>query len=269
VRRALRQNIWPIAFFALLVWASWPRLWEFVWGVEVTAAERGRRVAEKSGCFTCHGPQGIGGVPNPGSDEGEVPGFSGGTPMMYANSEEELREYILDGAPARKRNDPAYREKIRNWLLVMPAYRDVLSAREVDDLLAFIRAASALLVPEDPEAAKGQELALRYGCFHCHGPMGSRGPANPGSFKGYIPGWWGNDFRELVRDDRELRQWIEEGNIDRLREHWLARRYVEGQKVYMPAYKGVLSDEEIRALMAYVRWVNRGEWQSRPLPLGH
>lgn len=269
VKQFLSRNGWAIAFFALLFWLGWPRLWELVWGIEVTAAERGRQVAERSGCFTCHGPGGTGGVPNPGSEEGEVPGFTGGTPMMYANSEQELREYILDGAPARKRNDPHYRETVRRSLLAMPAYREVLSPREVDDLLAYLRAASGLLVPDDSLAAQGQELALRLGCFQCHGPMGARGPANPGSFKGYIPGWWGNDFRELVRDDGELREWIEEGSIARLRNHWLARRYIEGQRVSMPAYKNFLSDEEIRALMAYVRWVHKGEWQKQPLPLGH
>src|SRR5208337_2529941 len=144
-------------------------------------------------------------VRNPGSKDGEVPGFSGGTPMMWVKNENELREYILDGAPARKRADAKYRQQIASQLLAMPAFRGFVGARDVDNLVVYLRAVSGLITPSDEMAVKGQEVAYRLGCFQCHGPMGAGFSANPGSFKGYIPGWWGDDFRDLVRSDEELR----------------------------------------------------------------
>jgi len=267
--RWLWARFWVAAFVVALAFHAYPRVRDVLLGVEVTPAMRGYEVALRSGCFTCHGPNGIGGVKNPGSEDEEVPGFSGGTPMMWAKSEDELREYILDGAPARKRNDPKYKEAVRKWLMVMPAYRDHLSASEVDDLLAYIRAASGLIVPSDEIAAQGQELAFRLGCFHCHGPMGARGSSNPGALKGYIPGWWGNDFHDLVRNDDELRAWILDGQIDRLRENPIARYFIESQRVYMPAYRNFIDDKQLEALVRYIRWVNEGTWQGKPLELGH
>lgn len=264
-----RQRLWFGLFVVMAAVHFAPALRDLALRVEETPAERGYRVALHSGCFTCHGPDGIGGVKNPGSEDGEVPGFSGGSPMMWAQSEAELREYILDGAPARKRDDPRYRERMQAQLLVMPAYRGYLSARQVDELLAYIRAVSGLIVPDDELAAEGFDLAIRLGCFQCHGPMGAGGVKNPGSFKGYIPGWWSEDFRDLVRDDDELRGWILDGQIPRLRDHPIASRFVTRQRVPMPAYKDHITERQLEALMRYVRWVNAGDWHGRPLDLEH
>jgi mono/diheme cytochrome c family protein len=272
IRAALfwvRLRLWLGAFLATAAVLAYPSVRDLVLGVEVTQAERGRQVALRAGCFTCHGPSGTGGVKNPGSDDGEVPGFSGGTPMMWVKSEQELREYVLDGAPARKRADPRHKAKTEAQLLAMPAYRDYLSMGQVDDLIVYLRAVSGLITPSDELAARGQELAYRNGCFNCHGPMGAGTSKNIGSLKGYIPGWWGNDFRDLVRSDEELRGWIRDGEIERLRDHPIARYFTRSQRVFMPAYHNFLSEEDVQALMRYVRWVNAGDWQNKPLDLGH
>ena len=265
----MRARVWLGAFMVTFAVLMYPQVRNLVLGVEVTPAERGYEVAQRAGCFNCHGPNGVGGVKNPGSDDGEVPGFSGGTPMMWAKSEQELREYVLDGAPLRKRADPRHKAKTEAQLLAMPAYRDYLSTGQVDDLMVYLRAVSGLITPPDELAARGQELAYRNGCFNCHGPMGAGTSKNIGSLKGYIPGWWGNDFRDLVRSDEELRGWIRDGEIERLRGHPIARYFTRSQRVFMPAYHNYLSEEDVQALMRYVRWVNAGEWQSKPLDLGH
>jgi len=265
----LRSRLWFAAFAIVAAILVYPAVRDLVLGVEVTPAQRGYDIARRTGCFNCHGSNGAGGVKNPGSEDEEVPGFSGGTPMMWAKSEAELREYLLDGAPARKRADPRYKAKMEAQLLAMPAYRGYLSDREVDDLLAYLRAVSGLVVPADAVAAQGQELAFRLGCFHCHGPMGAGLAGNPGSLKGYIPGWWGNDFHDLVRSDDELRGWILDGQIPRLRDHPIASYFINSQRVSMPAYRDFITDQQLQALMRYVRWVNEGSWQNRPLDLGH
>jgi mono/diheme cytochrome c family protein len=265
--RMLRARFWLVSFLIAAGVLVYPELRDLALNVEVTPAARGYRTALRSGCFNCHGPDGSGGVKNPGSKDGEVPGFGGGTPMMWAKSEAELRAYILDGAPARKRNDPRYRQQRRAQLLAMPAYRGYLSGGQVDDLLAYLRAVSGLLTPSDSVAAAGQDLAYRFGCFHCHGPMGAGTSQNPGSLKGYIPGWWGDDFHELVRSDDELRGWILDGDIPRLRNNPLAAYFINRQRVSMPAYRNVLNAEQLHALMHYVRWVNSGIWEKQPLNL--
>jgi mono/diheme cytochrome c family protein len=267
--RWLWARFWVAAFVVSVGMHVYPRVRNLVLGVEITAARRGHQIALRSGCFTCHGPNGTGGVKNPGSEDGEVPGFAGGTPMMWAKSEQELREYILDGAPQRKRQDPRFKEAERKQLFAMPAFRGFLSDHEVDDLVSFIGASSGLIVPKDEVAAQGQDLAYRLGCFQCHGPMGTRGPGNLGSLKGYIPGWWGRDFHDLVRNDEELRAWILDGQIERLRDNAIARHFIESQRIYMPAYRDFIDDKQLEALIRYVRWVSGGEWQGKPLDLGH
>ncbi len=269
LRSWIRQRLWFSAWLVTVAVLAYPWARDLVLGVEVTPAERGYRVAQRAGCFDCHGPNGTGGVKNPGSQDGEVPGFSGGTPMMWVKNEQELREYILDGAPARKRADPRHREQMEAQLLAMPAYRGALSTRELDDLVAYLRIVSGLITPPDELAAQGQDLAYRLGCFNCHGPMGSGASPNLGALKGYIPGWWGDDFRDLVRSDAELREWILEGDIARLREHPVASYFMHRQRVSMPAYRPFISEPQLQALMRYVRWVNAGEWRNTPLDLTH
>ena len=87
--------------------------------------------------------------------------------------------------------------------------------------------------------------------------MGAGERKNPGSLKGDISGWWGEDFDELVRDEAELREGIEEGKIKRLAEHPSARRFVEGQRVQTSAYQKFLAPEEIDAVMRFVQWARK------------
>jgi mono/diheme cytochrome c family protein len=144
--------------------------------------------------------------------------------------------------------------------LRMPAYRGYLSEKELADLVAYTKAASGLMWPQDDLTVKGMNLAYKNGCFACHNVMGSGGFKNPGSFKGYIPGWWESDFNDLVRSEEELREWIKEGEIKRLTSHPLARYFVKWQRVKMPKFKKFLKEEEIEALIRYVQWVHRREW---------
>lgn len=244
---------------------AYPMVRDLVAPPHASDAQRGRELASRLGCFSCHGPGGRGGVPNPGSKDGEVPSFHEGTIMMFAHDDQDLREYILDGAPARKRARPEYRAEMEAQLVSMPAFRDFVSAADVDALVAYLRSASGLLAPSDGPAARGADLAVANGCFDCHGDMGSGGLPNPGSLKGYIPGFGGPDFEELVRGDDELHAWIADGGIPRLRDDALASYFIKRQRVQMPAFKDHLQPDEIDALVAYVRWIADGTWRGMPL----
>jgi len=247
------------------VWLMYPLVRDLIVPPRDNAAQRGRKLAEQLGCFACHGPGGTGGVANPGSKTDEVPSFHEGTIMMFAHDDQDLREYILDGAPADKLARPEYRAEMEAQALRMPAFKGVVSRAQVDDLVAYLRAVSGLLGPSGNPAERGAELALSNGCFNCHGDMGIGGVPNPGSLKGYIPGFGGEDFEELVRDDDELRGWIADGGVPRLRDDPLASYFIERQRIQMPAFKDHLEPADIDALVAYVRWLASGAWQTAPL----
>jgi len=72
-----------------------------------------------------------------------------------------------------------------------------------------------------------------------------------------------------VRSDEELRNWIHDGEIARIRDHPIGRYFIRSQRVFMPAYHNFMPEKDLIALMRYVRWVNAGDWQSKPLDLGH
>lgn len=57
---------------------------------------------------------------------------------------------------------------------------------------------------------QGEMLARKYNCFLCHGKFAQGGVENPGSLKGYIPGWFGTDFEHLTDNNNKtkIREWI-------------------------------------------------------------
>ncbi len=252
-----------LVFVALVetAWLAYPWVRARVLAYEETPATRGQRVAARLGCFGCHGPAGGGGTKNPGSEEGTVPAFTERTQMMYVKNAQDLREYVLDGAPARKRDDPEYRAKMEAAGLRMPAYRGYVGGGDLEDLVTYLRATSGQVLPKDKLAAHGADVATELGCFTCHGPLGAGGMPNPGSFKGYIPGFWGADFDDLVRSDDELRAWISDGKITRIAEHPIGGWFFRRQAIKMPAYERFVPREDIDALVAYLRWIRAGTWQ--------
>ncbi len=210
--------------------------------------QRGHLIALRMGCHGCHGAGGGQPIPNPGAKGGEVPGWTGGTWMMWNRDERDVRAWILRGRPP-------HREPDAGALIKMPAYENRLSPTEVDDLVAYVLAASHFGPIDDERAATGRDAAYRLGCFGCHGAEGRGLVSNPGSFKGYIPPWDGPDFADLVRDDAELRQWVRNGASDRFLRNPIARRILETQAIAMPAYHDRASEDDLRALAAYVAWV--------------
>lgn len=245
-----------IAALALLVLLGAGTAWLHHWRTRgIGPVQRGARVAEANGCFTCHGPGGLRGIPNPGHGLGEAPAFPGGLVTMYVENEAEIREWILDGLPARIKKDAEQMKHRANAAVTMPPYRGIIEGRDLDDLVAFFKAASDFEKPKDEKAEEGREVALRTGCFNCHGPQGRGSPPNPGSLKGYIPSWDGGDYPELVVDEAELREWILDGAPKRLLDNQAARFFMERAPVKMPAYRQHLKPAEVDRLVDYIRWL--------------
>jgi mono/diheme cytochrome c family protein len=215
------------------------------------AVQRGFAAAERNGCFNCHGPAGLAGFDGPAAI-GAVPALGGelaGRPL----AEPAIRRWILEGRPAHLEGDGGD----EGGVFRMPAFRGVLSAREADEVVAYVQAVAGGDLPAAGPARDGHEAAARLGCFQCHGPAGRGDAANPGSLKGYIPSWAGADFPELVRDDSEARAWVLDGGPRRLREHPVARFFLARQAIKMPAYRGRISEAEIEAVLAYIGWLRR------------
>jgi len=218
------------------------------------AAERGRRLAEAHACFTCHGPAGRKGTPDVGRKEGSAPTYAGDL-MMYAKDAADVREWILDGSTARKRESETWRARRDAAVLRMPAYRHALTSRQVDDLTAYVMLVSSSPEPDDSLALAGLERVTALGCAGCHGPGGRLAPPNPGSLKGYVPSWEGPDFPELVRDETEFREWVNHGISERFRGNPPARFFLDRARLKMPAYEKHLQPGDLEALWAYVRWL--------------
>ena len=235
-----------LAEAACLVFLLQRRSWQRA--VRDQPVQRGRVLAENLGCFGCHGPGGAQPIPNPGAKGGEVPGWVGGTWMMWNRDETDVRGWILDGHPAGREPDAGA-------LIKMPAYRDHVSDAEANDLVSYVLAASHFGAIDDPRAAAGHDAAYRLGCFGCHGPEGRGLVRNPGSFKGHIPAWDGDDYVDLVRDDAEFAQWVRRGVSDRFAANPAAKLFLDTQVIRMPAYGDRVTDGEIGDLAAYVAWV--------------
>jgi mono/diheme cytochrome c family protein len=224
---------------------------------EGTAAIRGRALAQELGCFACHGEGGVGGIADPLAPGRKVPGWEAGVASMYVTSELEIREWILYGKP-RSAAKVEHRED-DELLIPMPAYGSELTDAELDDLVAYFLAVSGWN-PELPDPVyEGRKLALELGCFGCHGPAGMGGVKNPGSFKGHIPAWDGEDFGELVRSEDELREWILDGRVERQWKNPAARIFLERQKTPMPGYRDHLSKADVDNLVAYIQWLRKGQ----------
>ncbi len=189
-----------------------------------------------------------------------MPAWNSGINAMLIESEEEIREWILLGAPRRllAGSDQAEQgEEKEKPLIPMPPYEGLLSSRELEDLVAYFKAAS-WWAPDIPEKAyEGKKIAAKLGCFGCHGPGGQGNISNPGSFKGTIPPWDGKDFEKLVRNEEELREWILNGTIRRLEANPVARYFLENQKTRMPAYREHLSKEDMDRIVAYIQWLRK------------
>jgi mono/diheme cytochrome c family protein len=125
----------------------------------------------------------------------------------------------------------------------------------MEDLVAYVMAVSGMPEPEDSLAARGLERIEALGCVGCHGAGGRLARTNPGAWKGYVPSWDGADFRELVRDSTEFRQWVERGVSRRFEANLLAAYFLRRAVLKMPAYEKHLEPNDVPALWAYVTWL--------------
>ena len=114
----------------------------------------------------------------------------------------------------------------------------------------------------DSPLIAGEHLARTYHCFQCHGHLGQGGFKNAKSLKGYVPGYFGSDFKTLTRNTNpdSVRAWIMHGMDSTILEEPVLGRvaafFFGRQAVGMPSYKS-LEPEEIEILVNYVIALHR------------
>lgn len=236
----------PAAFRTLLRhWESNPLL-------------RGRQLSEELGCVECHRPYAVVEIPNPGSRWGSVPRFGAGNAMMYAESSQEIEEYIRFGAPRAWLDDPKIRARLERQQVRMPAFDDRLDRRQLADLVAYVGAIENVSRVPGEAVEAGRRLAREQGCPSCHGVEGAGGLPNPGSLGGFIPGFLGKNFTHLVRDEAEFREWVRDGTSSRLARNPLIRTIWRRQAIAMPAYRE-LDDDQIGLLWQWVQGLRQSD----------
>jgi len=191
----------------------------------------GAHVFVQFACAQCHGENGQGGV------SPDVPALTGVGKELTAP---ELRKIIDHGLGESANPTKPY----------MPVWGAVISGRQVNELVAYIRAglpsvsdATAAPVPSEQGAAvAGAALYVRDGCINCHGPNGLGGVPNPLSEDKTIPPLSGTDFRSEFNTDKKIEDVIRSGSV-------IGRAPI----VSMPHWGGILSDADLAALVAYLK----------------
>ena len=133
-----------------------------------------------------------------------------------------------------------------------------------EDLLAFFAVARVrsslterLATEPSNRLLAGEHLARRFYCFQCHGELGQGGFPNSGALKGYVPGYFGDDFRQLTNDASRtaVTAWIVDGTnpdlLNRFIEGPIAAFFFQRQAIQMPQHDS-LADSELSLLVDYV-----------------
>jgi cbb3-type cytochrome c oxidase subunit III len=182
-------------------------------------------------CGQCHGDRGRGGV---------APAVPALTSVAKALTPAELRSIIDHGLGESTNPTKPY----------MPVWGAVIAKTQVSDLIAYLRAglpavptAERPTIPQQQGAAvEGAALYSSYGCVNCHGPNGLGGVPNPQSPDKTIPPLSGQDFRKEFNTDAKIMAVIRSGSV-----------IGKAPIVSMPHWGGILSEAQLRALVAYLK----------------
>jgi cbb3-type cytochrome c oxidase subunit III len=191
----------------------------------------GAHVFVQFACAQCHGEQGKGGV------SPDVPSLAS---VGRTLSAAQLRTIIDHGLGESANPTRPY----------MPVWGAVISDTQVGELVAYLHAglpavadATPVAIPQGQgRAVAGAALYVRDGCINCHGPNGLGGVPNPLSADKTIPPLSGAAFRHQFDTDQKIVDVIRSGSV-------IGRAPI----VSMPHWGGIISNQDLEALVAYLR----------------
>jgi mono/diheme cytochrome c family protein len=187
-------------------------------------------------CAQCHGERGRGGV------SPDVPAL---TQVGKQLTVTQLKQIINHGLGESANPTKPY----------MPVWGQVISARQVSDLVAYIHAglpvvpgatAPPVITAQGP-AVEGALLYQRYGCINCHGPNGLGGVPNPQSPDKAIPPLSGADFFKEFNTNEKITDVIRSGSV-----------IGQAPIVSMPHWGGIIPNDQLQALVAYIKTLKTG-----------
>ncbi|HSR69106.1 MAG TPA: c-type cytochrome [Acidobacteriota bacterium] len=232
---------------------------------EYSPAQRGARLMEEAGCWSCHNPASSGAF-NPAKDDSAQEYSS--IPSLFSQrmSIAEMRQWIADGITDEKEHSQVYMASRQQEALKMPAYKHHLSVEQIDDIIAYLaleqyryEVDQALRQGSDYPLTPGEALAHRMACYSCHGALGQGGIGNLDSLKGYIPGFFGDDFDALTGagERTQVLEWIRDGASQAFLDQGFlgfspGRYFQQRQAIDMPAYADHMSEEDLQALTDHV-----------------
>ena len=92
------------------------------------AAVAGAALYVRYGCVNCHGPNGLGGVPNPLSEDKAIPPLSGGDFRGEFNTDAKIADVIRSGSVIGKAP-----------IVSMPHWGGILSDAQIAQLVAYLK----------------------------------------------------------------------------------------------------------------------------------
>jgi mono/diheme cytochrome c family protein len=90
-------------------------------------AVEGQMIYVRDGCVNCHGPNGLGGVPNPASPDKTIPPLSGAAFRAHFNTPQKIKDVIVSGSVLG-----------RAPIVSMPHWGGILTPAELDALVAYL-----------------------------------------------------------------------------------------------------------------------------------
>jgi mono/diheme cytochrome c family protein len=91
-------------------------------------AVAGATLYVRDGCINCHGPNGLGGVPNPLSEDKVIPPLSGAEFRSEFNTDAKIKEVIRSGSVIG-----------RAPIVSMPHWGGILTEEQLRQLVAYIK----------------------------------------------------------------------------------------------------------------------------------
>jgi len=195
-------------------------------GQDATAAFEGQLLFV-SHCMICHGSDGKGGGPlavNLGLDPVDM------TRTLRSRSDTILRK-IISGEGGQTISG---RDRHNVLTDAMPNWGDVLSDSQIDALIAYLRFLSTSKHEMTGDPVLGGEIYRKY-CSVCHGEEG-----------------YGDGVMTQILD-LEPMDHTNPVVINAMSNEEIARAIREGDGQYMPGWKGILKEDEIEALVTYIR----------------
>lgn len=193
-------------------------------------AYEGRRLYV-SYCLLCHGPEGKG--------DGPLAKAMNISPADLSTTVRSRSDTILTKIiTGEGRQTITGRDRHNLLSEAMPEWKDVFSAKQVQALIAYLRFLSRAKhdLLGDPEV--GMQLYQKY-CQVCHGAEGE-GDGIMTKLMGITPMDHTNPNETNRLDNEEI-----------------SSRILDGKGRYMPAWRGILNQTDVEALVSYIRLLSQ------------